>query len=76
MGPALASAARELAPPGRQLQSEPAGPPHPTQPLRARARGALSKSFTTRKQIRGNKNPQRANYQDKGNLLQPLEENL
>lgn len=29
----------------------------------------LSKSFTTRKQIRGNKNKQRANYQDKGDLL-------
>ena len=30
------------------------------------------KRFTTRKQIRGNKNKQRGNYQDKGNLSQPL----
>lgn len=36
----------------------------------------LYKRFTTGKQIRGNKNKQRGNYEDKGNLLQPLSESL
>ena len=33
----------------------------------------LSKAFITRKQIRGNKNKQPENYQDKGGLAQPLQ---